>query len=222
MSSKTSKPNSKSGKTSKRSKTSEDWLARQNKDEFVKQAKLKGYRSRAAFKLLEIQEKDKLITPGATIVDIGAAPGGWSQIAKELVGEKGFVLAIDVLPVESIAGVDIIEGDFSEDEIYQQLLEKLGERRVNVVISDIAPNLSGIKIADQAKAMYLVELALDFAINTLDDNGSFIVKVFHGIGFEEFLKLVRSNFKKVLIRKPKSSRKESKEVYIVAKQIKRV
>ena len=204
-----------------KSKSSKQWIARQKKDEYVHLAKAKGYRSRASFKLLEIQEKDKIIKPGHVVVDIGAAPGGWSQIAKNIVGSNGHVLAIDILPIEPLEGVDIIQGDFLEDSTYEEMLKRLDSREVNVVISDIAPNFSGISAVDQPRSVYLSELALDFAVNVLAENGDFLIKIFQGEGFDEYLDVVRSHFKKVLVRKPKSSRSESREVYILGRGFKK-
>lgn len=204
----------------KKSKSSQQWLARQRKDEFVQKAKAEGYRSRAAYKLLELQDKYKIIKQGDVVVDIGAAPGGWSQIAAKLAGNKGYVLAIDILPIEQIENVDIIKGDFTEESVYQELLHRLDNRKVNVVISDIAPNLSGIRSSDQAKAMYLSELALDFAISVLAPKGKLVVKVFQGEGFDNYLIEVKRHFSKVMVRKPKSSRSESREVYIIASDFK--
>jgi 23S rRNA (uridine2552-2'-O)-methyltransferase len=204
----------------KKSKSSQNWLARQKKINFDKQAKDLGYRSRAAFKLLEIQQQDKIFKPGFAVVDIGAAPGGWSQVASKSVGPHGYVLAVDILPIEKLPGVDIVTGDFSSDEVHQELCTKLAAKnfsKVNVVISDIAPNISGIRSVDQMSTIHLVELALEFALLVLQDGGSFVTKIFQGEGFDAYLKLVRQHFGSVAIRKPKSSRSESKEVYIVAK-----
>lgn len=199
------------------SKSSRRWLNEHFSDTYVKQAQQEGYRSRAVYKLLELQERDKIFKPGMTIVDLGAAPGGWSQIVTKLVGSKGRVIAMDILPMEPIAGVEFIQGDFSEEAVLDQLLACLGDSKVNWVISDIAPNMSGIDSVDQPKSIFLAELALDFATRVLDEKGGFVVKVFQGEGFDEFLKMVRGYFKKVAIRKPKASRGRSREVYIVAK-----
>ncbi len=186
-------------------------------DEYVKQAKQKGYRSRAAFKLLEIQERDHLIKPGMIVVDLGAAPGGWSQIAADLVGDKGRVIALDVLPMDALPGVTVIQGDFTEQATLDALLETLGERPVDLVMSDMAPNISGVRSVDQSRSMYLAELALDVARQVLKPGGDFLVKVFQGAEFDEYLREVRQVFGKVLIRKPKASRQRSSEVYLLAR-----
>jgi 23S rRNA (uridine2552-2'-O)-methyltransferase len=206
----------------KRSKSSRQWLDRHFKDEYVKKAQKAGFRSRAAFKLLEIQEKDRVIKPGMTVVDLGAAPGGWSQVARDLVGEKGQVIALDILPMDPIAGVDVIEGDFREDEPLEALRNLLGGNRVDLVISDMAPNVTGMNSVDQPRAMYLCELALDFAREVLKPGGSFVAKVFQGEGFDAFHKALRGDFQRVVSRKPSSSRAKSREVYLVAGNFKMV
>lgn len=185
-------------------------------DEYVKKAQKAGYRSRAAFKLLEIQEKDRVIKPGMRVVDLGAAPGGWSQIARDLVGEKGQVIALDILPMDPIAGVDIIQGDFREDEPLAQLRNLLDGEPVDLVISDLAPNVTGMASVDQPRAIYLCELALDFARESLKPGGGFVIKVFQGAGFDEYLKSLRQSFGRVVSRKPASSRPKSREIYLVA------
>lgn len=200
----------------KRSKSSARWLKEHFSDAFVKQAQQKGYRSRAVFKLMEIQEKDHLIKPGMTIVDLGAAPGGWSEIARKHLGQKGRIIALDILPMEPLAGVEFIQGDFTSKEILQQLLRQLGEQPVDLVISDMAPNISGVSDIDQPRIMYLAELALEFAQQVLKPKGNFLVKVFQGEGFEPFLKTLRQHFQKVVVRKPKASRARSNEVYLLA------
>lgn len=200
----------------KKSKSSRAWLDRHVNDEYVKRSLVDGYRSRAAYKLLELQERDKLIKPGQVVVDLGAAPGGWSQVAERLVGDDGRVFALDILHMDSIAGVDFIQGDFREDGPYQQLLDLLEGRPVDLVISDMAPNVSGVSAVDQPKAMYLCELALEFARQTLRPGGGFVVKVFQGEGYDEYFKEVRSSFGKLSTRKPKASRPKSREVYLVA------
>lgn len=202
----------------RKSKSSRRWLDRQHKDEFVKKAKDAGFRSRAAFKLQEIQSRDKILKFGQNVVDLGGAPGGWSQVAAKIVGSKGSVVALDLLPIESIPGVDIIQGDFSSQYTYDKLINLLDGRNIDVVLSDIAPNLSGIRAADQANAVYLAEKVLDFAVKSLTVDGVMLVKVFQGEGFQEYLADVRKNFKKVATRKPKSSRQESREVYILARE----
>lgn len=168
------------------------------------------------FKIDEIQLKDKLIKPGMTVVDLGAAPGGWSQFAVEQVGDKGRVIACDILPMDPIAGVDFLQGDFREEAVLAALLERVGDAKVDVVMSDMAPNMSGTLAVDQPRSMYLVELALEMCKEVLAPNGSFVVKVFQGVGSEEYLKAVRELFKVVKVRKPDSSRARSREVYIVA------
>lgn len=208
----------KSKEKKKKSKSKKSWVAKQLDDSYVKKAKLEGYRSRAAYKLLEIQQKDKIIKPGHVVVDLGAAPGSWSQVAVKIAGSQGYVCAIDILPIENISGVDIIQGDISTNEAYQQLITKLSGRPVNIVLSDIAPNLSGNRSLDQARSIYLAELVLDFAIDSLKAGGSLLVKVFQGEGFTEYVQQVKKNFKSVAIRKPKASRAESREVYVLAKQ----
>ena len=191
-------------------------MQRHVNDEYVKRAQKEGYRSRASFKLLELQEKDRLIKPGQVIVDLGAAPGGWSQIAAKTVGRKGMVLALDILEMDSIAGVEFIQGDFREQEVMDRLLEKLDGRAVDLVISDMAPNVSGMSAVDQPRSMYLVELALDFARQVLKPGGALVTKVFQGEGFDEYIRDARSSFTRVVTRKPKSSRPKSREVYMVA------
>lgn len=200
-----------------RSKSSHSWLKDHFRDPFVKQAKKAGYRSRAAYKLLELQQKDHLFKPGDIIVDLGAAPGGWSQVVAELVGGKGRVFALDLLAMEKISGVEFIQGDFREDEILQQLLEKTAANKVNVIISDMAPNLSGIAGVDQARSMHLAELVLDLSEKILEKGGILLIKVFQGEGFDQFLKVLRLKFAKVMVRKPSASRAKSAEIYLVGK-----
>ncbi|MES9936345.1 MAG: 23S rRNA (uridine(2552)-2'-O)-methyltransferase RlmE [Sedimenticola sp.] len=200
----------------KKSKSSRRWLDRHVNDEFVKRAQKDGYRSRAVYKLLEIQEKDRIIKPGQVVVDLGAAPGGWSQVAEKIVGDKGRVVALDILPMDSIAGVDFIQGDFREEEPLQQLRDLLDGQAVDLVISDMAPNVSGMNAVDQPRAMYLCELALEFAREVLKPGGGLVVKVFQGEGFDEYIRDMRSSFRKVVTRKPKASRPRSREVYLVA------
>ncbi len=201
----------------KKKKSSRQWLHDHFNDPYVKEAQRLGYRSRAVFKLIELQERDKLFKPGMTVVDLGAAPGSWSQIVVKILGRKGRLLALDVLPMEPIAGVEFIQGDFTEESVLNTLCDSLGDQHVDWVISDMAPNLSGIDSVDQARSMQLAELALDLATQTLDGVGGFLSKVFQGEGFDAFLVLVRQNFKKVVIRKPKASRDRSREVYILAR-----
>ncbi len=203
-----------------RSKSSHQWLQEHFRDEFVKKAHEQGWRSRAVFKLQEIQEKDRLIKPGMNILDLGAAPGGWSQYARKLIGANDKVFALDILPIEPLEGVEFIQGDFREDEILTRIIERLGDRTINLVLSDMAPNITGNKAIDQPGSMYLAELALDMARQVLERNGNFLVKLFQGQGSDDFLGEVRRNFSKVLIRKPKASRSRSNEVYVLAKGFK--
>ncbi|MEN8213436.1 MAG: 23S rRNA (uridine(2552)-2'-O)-methyltransferase RlmE [Pseudomonadota bacterium] len=200
-----------------RSKSSREWLDRHVNDAYVKQAQLDGYRSRAVYKLLEIQQRDNLICPGQVVVDLGAAPGGWSQVAREIVGEQGAVFALDILPMDPVPGVTIIEGDFREQEPFDKLREALAGRNVDLVISDMAPNLSGMASVDQPRAIYLCELALDFATQTLASGGSFLTKIFQGEGFDAYMRQMRDNFTSVMTRKPQSSRSKSSEVYLVGR-----
>ena len=185
-------------------------------DEYVKMAQVQGYRSRAVFKLKEIQEKDKFIKPGMNVVDLGAAPGGWSQFARTLLGKKSKLIALDILPMEPIEGVTFIQGDFRENAVLNELTTVLDSAPVDIVLSDMAPNMSGSKGIDQPNAMYLAELALDTAKTVLVKRGSFLVKVFQGEGFEAYHREVQQHFDKVVIRKPKASRPRSNEVYILA------
>ncbi|WP_456408373.1 23S rRNA (uridine(2552)-2'-O)-methyltransferase RlmE [Thiolapillus sp.] len=199
-----------------RSKSSHQWMQRHVNDEYVQRAQRDGYRSRASYKLLELQEKDRILKPGQVVVDLGAAPGGWSQVAAAIVGDQGRVLAMDILEMDAIHGVDFLQGDFREQSVLDELLRMLDGRAVDVVISDIAPNTSGVKAVDQPRSMYLCELALDFARNTLKPGGGFITKIFQGEGFDEYIRDTRGSFERVVTRKPKSSRPKSREVYIVA------
>lgn len=199
-----------------RPKNSKDWLKEHFDDKYVAQAKQDGYRSRASYKLIEICEKDKLIKPGITVVDLGSAPGGWSQVAARMVGDHGRVVASDILEMDSIAGVEFIVGDFTDDVVFQALLDTIGESPVDLVISDMAPNMSGNAVIDQPAAMYLVELALDMTTTILKPGGGYVAKLFHGAGFDEYVKTVRQHFTKVVMRKPEASRARSRETYIVA------
>jgi 23S rRNA (uridine2552-2'-O)-methyltransferase len=203
-----------------RSKSSNNWIRRHINDPFVKKAQLDGYRSRSAYKLLELHEKDRLIKPGMFLLDLGSAPGGWSQVAAKLVGGKGHVLATDILPMEPIKGVDFVQGDFTDEAVVARLIEKLGGGKFDLVISDIAPNITGIDSADQASSMYFLELALDTVKKTLKPGAAFVAKMFQGSGSDLYLKELRPSFEKVLTRKPSASRAESREVYIVAKGFK--
>ncbi|HQV40834.1 MAG: 23S rRNA (uridine(2552)-2'-O)-methyltransferase RlmE [Moraxellaceae bacterium] len=196
------------------SKSSKSWLREHWDDPYVQRAQKDGYRSRAAYKLLEINEKDRLIRPGMTIVDLGSAPGSWSQIVAKLVGDHGRVIASDILEMDGLAGVTFIQGDFREDEVFAQILETIGEAPVDLVISDMAPNMSGTS-ADQPRIMYLCELALDMAVRVLKPGGSFVVKVFQGEGYEEYRRQVQGHFKVLKSRKPQASRPRSPELYLV-------
>lgn len=203
-----------------RSKSSQRWLQEHNSDHYVKRAQQDGYRSRASYKLLELHKKDRLFKPGMTVVDLGAAPGGWSQVAVALVGHKGRVIASDILPMDSIAGVDFVEGDFTEESVLDEILGLLEGQQADLVISDMAPNMSGMKAVDQPKAMYLIELALELACQILKPEGVFVAKVFHGEGFDDFLREARGRFQQVVTRKPDASRARSREVYLVARGLK--
>ena len=196
------------------------WIKQHVKDPYVKQSQVDGYRSRASYKLLEIVEKDRLIRSGMTVVDLGSAPGGWSQVAARLVGHTGRVHALDLLPMDSIAGVDFIQGDFTEENIFDELLKLIENRPVDLVISDMAPNLSGNKAVDQPAVMYLAELAVELAEKVLTSDGVFIAKLFQGQGFDPFVLQVRTLFNGVSIIKPDASRSRSREVYLVAKGLK--
>lgn len=200
-----------------RSKSSHRWLREHFDDEYVKRAQREGYRSRAVFKLQEIQEKDHILKPGMAVVDLGAAPGGWSQYALAQVGGKGTVVAMDILPMEALPEVTFVQGDFREDTVLEALLTALDGREIDLVMSDIAPNISGMDAVDQPRAMYLAELAVDFADRVLRPGGSLLVKVFQGEGFDEFVRDLRQRFDRVTIRKPKASRARSREVYALAR-----
>ncbi len=200
-----------------RSKSSNRWLSEHFDDHYVKMAQSQGLRSRSAFKLLELQEKYQLIRPGMVVVDLGAAPGGWCQVAQPLVGERGRVLALDILGMEPVPGVEFIQGDFTEDEPLRALEAALGDQGVDLVLSDMAPNMSGMAAIDQARAMYLAELALEFVRAHLKPGGDFVVKLFQGTDFDGYVREVRSMFGKVQVRKPKASRPRSREVYLLAR-----
>lgn len=200
-----------------RSKSSHRWLKDHFKDPYVKQAHAAGLRSRAVFKLKEIDEKFHLLKKGSCVVDLGAAPGGWSDYASQKVEPTGMVVALDILPMPAIAGVTFLQGDFAEERVLEQLLAALGGRPINLVLSDMAPNMSGIKGVDQTRSIYLVELALEFATRVLTPEGSFLVKLFHGEGFDAFVKQARPHFEKVQVIKPDASRAKSSEVYLLAR-----
>jgi 23S rRNA (uridine2552-2'-O)-methyltransferase len=193
------------------------WIKQHVKDPYVQQSQRDGYRSRASYKLLEIIGKERLIRPGMTVVDLGAAPGGWSQVAMELVGHEGRVHAVDLLPMDGIAGVDFIQGDFTEESVFEELMALIDNRPVDLVISDMAPNLTGSKAVDQPQIIYLVELAVDLASQVMKPDGVFIAKLFQGEGFDEFVRHARTMFNTVNVRKPDASRSKSREVYMVAK-----
>lgn len=203
-----------------RSKTSGRWLQEHLSDPYVKQAQKDGYRSRASYKLIQLNEKDKLIRPGMLVIDLGAAPGGWSQVAGRLVGDRGRVVATDILPMEPLKNVDFVQGDFADATVLEQILGRLEGRRPDLILCDIAPNISGIDSADQASSIYLVEIALDLARQVLKPQGDFVAKVFQGAASEGYLKDLRTSFEQVSIRKPAASRPRSREVYMVAKRFK--
>ncbi len=198
-----------------RSKTSQKWLREHHDDAYVLRARRDGYRSRAVYKLIEIQQKDQILKPGQIVLDLGAAPGGWSEYAVQIVGNKGRLIAVDLLPVEPIAGVEFVKGDFRERETLDQILELIDRQPFDLVLSDMAPNISGIGTVDQPKAVYLAELAFELARECLNENGCFVVKLFQGEGFEALTSAFRLAFKSVRYRKPKASRARSSEIYAV-------
>ena len=203
-----------------RSKTSKAWMREHINDPYVQKAKAEGYRSRAAYKLMELDQKDRLLAPGQLVVDLGAAPGSWSQVAAAKLGARGRVVAVDILPMEPLPGVYFLQGDFREQEVLDALLLALGGSKADLVISDLAPNISGIAVSDQARAMHLAELALEFARQCLKPGGSLVVKVFQGAGFTEFLGAMRKAFATVGSRKPEASRGRSSEMYLLGKGLK--
>lgn len=200
----------------KKSVSSKRWLKEHFDDQYVKASKEEGYRSRAVYKLKQIQEKYRLIKPGMIVVDLGAAPGGWSQLMTNWVGRKGKIFALDILPMDPLPDVDIIEGDFTEQAVLEQLQLQIEGRIINAVVSDMAPNMSGIKVSDQARAMYLAELALDFANMVLTQGGIFVCKLFQGEGFDAYIKKLRQDFTKLMMHKPDASRDRSREVFAIA------
>jgi len=204
-------------KKKSRSKSSGRWLQEHFDDEYVKKSQKDGYRSRAVYKLLEIDEKDQLLKPGMTVVDLGAAPGSWSEVAAQRVGEKGSVIALDILPMDSLPGVTFIQGDFREEGPYNALLEALGDSQVDLVMSDMAPNISGMKAVDQPRAMYLAELALELARKVLKPGGDLLVKAFNGEGIDAYKQELRKDFKTLIVRKPRASRPRSPEIYLLAR-----
>jgi 23S rRNA (uridine2552-2'-O)-methyltransferase len=203
-----------------RSKSSDRWLDEHVNDPYVKQAQKDGYRSRASYKLLELIDKDKLLRPGMVVMDLGSAPGGWSQVVARRMGGKGRILATDILPMEPVEHVEFIQGDFTDESVFQQILAALDGQQPELVLSDIAPNISGVAAADQAGSIYLVELALDMARQVLKPGGTFVAKLFQGEGSDAWLKDLRSSFASVTIRKPQASRPRSREVYVVARGFK--
>ncbi|MBX3700892.1 MAG: 23S rRNA (uridine(2552)-2'-O)-methyltransferase RlmE [Dokdonella sp.] len=199
-----------------RSKSSARWLKEHFNDPYVKRAQAEGWRSRAVFKLEELIERDQLLRPGMVVVDLGAAPGGWSQVARERLGDRGRVIALDILPMQGIGGVDFIHGDFREEAVLSELEQRLAGAPVDLVLSDMAPNMSGVAAVDQPRSMHLVELAEEFAARHLRPGGAFLTKVFQGEGFDEFVRRLRGAYARVSIRKPKASRARSPEVYALA------
>lgn len=199
-----------------RSKSSAGWLREHFSDAYVKRAQAEGVRSRAVYKLEELIDRDRLLKPGMTVVDLGAAPGGWSQLVRQRLGDSGKVFALDILPMQGIAGVDFLQGDFREGSVVQALEARLEGQRVDLVLSDMAPNMSGVALADQIRAMALAELALDFSRQWLKPGGAFLIKLFQGAGFDDYLRNLRADFSRVTMRKPKASRARSREVYALA------
>jgi 23S rRNA (uridine2552-2'-O)-methyltransferase len=199
-----------------RSKSSKRWLNEHFEDEFVLRAQKEGYRSRAIYKLIEIQQKDRILKPGMTVIDLGAAPGGWTEYAVKQLGRQGRMIALDILPMEPVTGVEIIQGDFREDAVLQQLLDLMGGAGADLVISDMAPNISGMEVVDIPRAYYLAELALDLARQVLKPGGGLLVKLFQGEGFDAYQKDLKQDFKRVVMRKPKASRARSREIYALA------
>ncbi|MEO8445408.1 MAG: 23S rRNA (uridine(2552)-2'-O)-methyltransferase RlmE [Gammaproteobacteria bacterium] len=193
------------------------WKARQARDPFVKQAQAEGWRSRAVFKLAELQEREKLMKPGSVVVDLGAAPGAWSQLAARVVGDKGRVIALDLLPMSPLAGVDILQGDFREESVMESVMNSLAGSPVDLVLSDMAPNMSGTRVVDQPRAMHLAELATEFASQVLRPGGNMVVKLFQGEGFQEYVAATRGRFESVRLRKPSASRSGNRETYLVAR-----
>jgi 23S rRNA (uridine2552-2'-O)-methyltransferase len=203
-----------------RSKSSSGWLQEHFKDHYVLKSQQEGYRSRAAYKLLQIQEKDRIIKPGMNVVDLGAAPGGWSQVARQFIGSQGKIAALDILPMDQLAQVEFIQGDFQDEAVLNELLSVLNNEPVDLVISDMAPNITGVKAVDQPKSIYLLELAIDLADQVLKADGVLLMKVFQGEGFQPLLAELRQRYQKVVTRKPDASRARSSEVYLLAKGFK--
>lgn len=200
----------------KRGNSSRRWLRERQRDPFVAQAEREGYRARSVFKLIEIDEKDTILSSGQRVVDLGAAPGAWSQYAAKKVGAHGKVVALDILEMDGIGGVDVLQGDFREDAVHEALLALLDAKPVDLVLCDMAPNMAGIRSVDQARSMDLAELALDFALQTLAPGGAFLVKVFQGEGIDAYRRLIKANFAKLVTRKPEASRDRSREQYLLA------
>lgn len=199
-----------------RSNSSQRWLAEHFRDEFVLRAQREGYRSRAVYKLMELNERDQFLKSGQQVVDLGAAPGGWTQYASQIVGERGHIFALDLLPMDHFAHTTVIQGDFNDEVVLDSLVALLGDRKIDLVLSDMAPNMSGVESVDIPRGMYLAELALDFCQHMLKPEGAFVTKVFQGEGFDAFMKQTRAHFSRVVVRKPKASRPRSREVYLVA------
>ena len=199
-----------------RSKSSASWLREHFDDVYVKKAQADGVRSRAVYKLEELIERDRLLKPGMRVVDLGAAPGSWSQLVRQRLGDSGTVIALDILPMQGIGGVDFLHGDFREESVLQELEQRLDGNKLDLVLSDMAPNMSGVALADQIRAMDLAELALDFSLNWLKPGGAFLIKLFQGAGFDDYLRRLRADFTRVSMRKPKASRARSREVYALA------
>lgn len=200
----------------KRTRSSQAWLREHFTDPYVQRAKAEGWRSRAVFKLEQMDRKEKLLRPGMVILDLGAAPGGWSQYARRKVGRNGRILAMDILPMDALAGVEFLQGDFRDEAVMQALIDRVGEHGVDLLLSDIAPNLSGLDAIDQPRSMYLVELALDMANRVLKEGGSALIKTFQGAGFQELVVATRRNFRRVKLLKPDASRARSPELYLLA------
>ena len=200
----------------KRSKSSQAWLEEHHNDEYVKRAQKEGWRSRAIYKLEEIDRAEGLLRPGMTVVDLGAAPGGWSQYAAKVLKGQGAIYALDILPMDALPGVEVLLGDFREDEVLSRLLAAVGDRGVDLVMSDMAPNMAGVDAIDQPRAMYLVELALELSLKVLRPGGAFVAKMFQGAGFQEVVRDIRPHFGQVKLKKPRASRARSPEVYLLA------
>ena len=206
----------------KRSKSSSRWLSERANDEYVKRAQKEGWRSRAVFKLAQIQETERILRPGIRCGDLGSAPGGWSQYAARIAGGKGRIVATDILSMDAISGVEFVQGDFREESVLEQVLQRLGSDKVDLVLSDMAPNMAGIDAVDQPRSMYLAELAIEFADRVLAPGGDLLVKLFQGAGFDQIIKDARSRYRRVVTKKPKASRTRSPEIYLLARQFRMV